>query len=126
MNFNRAFVIVAFAALAIWLLFIAISPAAKAANKECFPLASIEVSFSVVFPNAKQFVLTGDTAKAYLAEYNSFGRPTRFQGDALFLNILPNGTAMLIPIKNGIGCHRMIVGPKLHRVIMAKVSRSAI
>lgn len=42
------------------------------------------------------------------------------------MNILPNGTTMLIPLKNGVGCNRMIVGPKLHKVIMTKVARGAV
>ncbi len=102
------------------------SDEARAAEKECFPIATLKISFQVVFPNAQQVTIEGDAAKAYLTEYNSFGRPTAFAGETIFLNILPNGTAMLIPLKDGLGCHRMIVGPKLHKVIMAKVSRGAV
>lgn len=94
---------------------------------ECFPVATLKISFQVVFPNAKQVTMDGDAARAYLREYNSFGRPTEFEGDTLFMNILPNGTTMMIPLdENGMGCNRMIVGPKLHKVIMTKVARGAV
>ncbi len=89
----------------------------------CFPVASLKVSFATVFPNAEQIVIEGPAAKAYLSEYNRRGRPTGFAGDTLLLNILPNGTTMLIPIAKGLGCHRMIVGPKLHKVIMNRIAR---
>ena len=102
------------------------SDEARAAEKECFAIATLKISFQVVFPNARQVTIEGDAAKAYLTESNSFGRPTTFAGETLFMNILPNGTAMLIPLKDGLGCHRMIVGPRLHKVIMAKVSLGAV
>ncbi len=44
----------------------------------CFPVASLKVSFATVFPNAEQIVIEGPAAKAYLAEYNSFGKLTGF------------------------------------------------
>lgn len=95
-------------------------------SDECFPIATLKISFQVVFPNARQVTMDGDAARAYLSEYNNFGRPTKFVGETLFMNILPNGTTMLIPLKNGVGCSRMIVGPKLHKVIMTKVARGKI
>ena len=98
-----------------------------AEQSECFPVATLKISFQVVFPNAKQVTMDGEAARAYLREYNNFGRPTEFKGDTLFMNILPNGTTMLIPLdKDGIGCSRMIVGPKLHKVIMTKIAREAV
>lgn len=108
-------------------LILAFSPAHSAEQPECFPIASLKVSFKVVFPNATQSMLHGNAARAYLDEYNNHGRPTDFSGDTLFLTTLPNGTTMIVPLdENGIGCHRMIVGPKLHKVIMAKVGRGAV
>lgn len=101
-------------------------PARSAEQSECFPVATLKISFQVVFPNAKQVTLDGDAARAYLSEDNNFGRPTEFEGDTLFMNILPNGTTMLIPLKDGMGCNRMIVGPKLHKVIMTKIKRGAV
>lgn len=95
-------------------------------KSECFPIATLKISFQVVFPNARQVTMDGDAARAYLSEYNNFGRPTKFVGDTLFMNILPNGTTMLIPLKDGVGCNRMIVGPKLHKLIMIKVTRSGV
>ena len=92
----------------------------------CFPIETLRESFQVVYPNARQVTMEGDAARAYLAEYNSFGRPTKFAGDTLFMNILQNGTTMLIPLNDGIGCSRMIVGPKLHKVIMNKVKRGSV
>lgn len=97
-----------------------------AEQSECFSVSTLKVSFQVVFPNAKQVTMDGDAARAYLLEYNNFGRPTEFAGETLFMNILPNGTTMLIPLKDGVGCNRMIVGPKLHKVIMTKVARGAV
>jgi len=80
----------------------------------------------VVFPNARQITMDGDIAKAYLEAYNTFGNPTDFKGDTLFLNIRPNGTTMIVPLTGGQGCQRMVVGPKLHKMIMAKVERGSV
>lgn len=108
-------------------LIFGLHPAHAAEQSECFPLATLKVSFQVVFPEASQMTLDGAEAQTYLDEYNNFGRPTKFEGDSLFLNILPNGTTMLIPLdENGIGCARMIVGPKLYKVIMTKIARGDI
>ena len=114
------------AAFGACLMLAIVPPAHSAEQSECFPVATLKISFQVVFPNAKQVTMDGDEARAYLREYNSFGRPTEFEGDTLFMNILPNGTTMLIPLKDGIGCQRMIVGPKLHKVIMTKVARGGV
>ena len=114
------------AALILIVLTWMLTRAAAADPAKCFPVATLRTSFQVVFPNARQATMDGDAARAYLSEYNSFGRPTKFAGDALFMNILPNGTVMLIPLKNGVGCTRMIVGPKLHKTIMVRVARGAI
>ncbi len=108
------------------LFFGMMSGALAAEQSECFPVATLKISFQVVFPNAKQVTMDGDAARAYLLEYNNFGRPTEFAGETLFMNILPNGTTMLIPLNDGVGCSRMIVGPKLHKVIMTKVARGAV
>ena len=99
---------------------------ASAAETKCYPIATLKISFSVVFPKSKQITMEGAHARAYLAEYNSFGRQTKFAGETLLLNVLPNGTTMVVPLKDGLGCHRMLVGPKLHKVIMTKVARGAV
>lgn len=54
----------------------------SAAEEEshCFPIATLKISFQVVFPNARQITMEGDAARAYLKEYNSFGHPTKFTG----------------------------------------------
>ncbi len=44
-------------------------------------------------------------------------------GDTLLLNVLSDGATLFISIANGLGCHRMIAGPKLHKVIMGKIAR---
>ena len=107
-------------------LFAFTSSASAQPESACFPVDTLKISFKVVFPKAKQVTMDGDAARAYMLEYNSFGQPTDFEGDTLFMNILPNGTTMLIPLNKGIGCARMIVGPKLHKVIMTKVARGAV
>ena len=109
---------------ALWLGVIGAAFAEEA--KGCYPIATLKISFRVVFPEARQVTIDGDAARAYLSEYNNFGTRTEFRGETLFLNILPNGTTMLVPLHDGLGCKRMIVGPKVHRLIMAKVSRGAV
>ncbi len=96
------------------------------AARECYPIATLKVSFRVVFPKARQTIMTGDRAQAYLSAFNTFGNPTGFNGDTLFLTTLPNGTTLFVPLTSGIGCQRIVVGPRLHKVIMAKIARSAI
>jgi hypothetical protein len=102
------------------------SPATAQDAGGCFTASTLKVSFHVVFPNARQITMDGDAARAYLAAYNTFGNPTDFKGDTLFLNIMPNGTTMIVPLIAGQGCQRMVVGPKLHRMIMAKVERGSV
>ncbi len=94
---------------------------ASAAGK-CFPLASLKISHEVVVPEAKQMVLEGKHAKAYLHEYNTYGRwQTHHKGTVLFIAVAPSGKAFMTPLNEGKGCKRLIVGPKLHRQILATI-----
>lgn len=98
---------------------------ARAGAGECPPLATFRTLFKIVFPGGRQIVMEGSAAQIYLQEYNNFGRRTAFRGETLFFNILSNGAAMLILIENGRGCRRIMVGPRLHRVIMTKVNKGS-
>jgi hypothetical protein len=102
------------------------SPTAAQDAERCFTISTLKVSFHVVFPTARQITMDGDIARSYLEAYNTFGNPTDFKGDTLFLNIMPNGTTMVVPLIGGQGCQRMVVGPKLHKMIMAKVERGSV
>ena len=97
--------------------------AAFAAERQCYPLASLKVSFRVVFPKAVQSTIEGADARQYLSAYNAYGQRTGFRGETILLNVMPDGTTLLVPIEDGQGCKRLLVGPKLHRHIMSKVAR---
>ena len=87
----------------------------------CFDIVELKRSFTVVFPTSVQIVLDEIDTEIYLGAYNSFGRPTRYQGDSMLLIQHVNGVVMAIPLKGGVGCARLLVGPKLHKAIMTKV-----
>ncbi len=95
-------------------------------ERTCYPIATLKVSFRVVFPKAKQITMEGAQAKHYLQHYNSYGRPTDFKGDVILLNVMPDGTTLFVPLDAGVGCKRVVVGPKLHRMIMTKLARGAV
>ncbi len=108
-------------------LLVSMAPSAFAQDvRACFPIATLKISYQVVFPNSQQITMTGGRARAYLAAFNSFGKQTRFDGDTVLLNVLPNGTTLLVPLAEGKGCNRVVVGPKLHKIIMSKIARSAV
>lgn len=114
-------------ALALVLAMLILLPAlAGAQAAPCYGLAMLKASFRVVFPEGRQVTMEGSAVKAYLDGYNSFGDPTDYSGDTLFLTIMPNGTALVVPLDAGRGCRRLVVGPRLHKMIMAKVARGAI
>jgi len=113
-------------AVAAFLGFAASSVISASASERCYPVATLKISFNVVFPEARQVTMDGSAAKTYLDAYNNFGNQTSYSGDSLFMNILPNGTTMIVPLASGKGCKRMIVGPRLHKMIMAKVARGAV
>ncbi len=98
---------------------------AHAEERKCYPLATLKLSFRVVFPNAKQIVMDGAQASIYLDAYNGYGKKTDYKGDVLLVNVLPDGTALVVPLENDMGCKRVVVGPKLHKIIMAKIARGA-
>ena len=51
-----------------------------AAANECFPLATLKISFQVVFPKAKLKVMSGPDVTEYLDGFNNFGQPTNTRG----------------------------------------------
>ena len=97
---------------------------AFAGERKCYPLATHKLSFKVVHPAAKQSYLTGGDVNAYLDAYNNHGEPTRYAGDGLLLNVMRDGTNLMVVFKNGQGCTRILVGPNLHRFIMTKLARA--
>lgn len=112
----------------VWLFVAGFAPAyvhAASDGRKCYPIATQQLSYRVVFPNAKQTVMRGTRASIYLDAYNTFGNKTDFKGTVLLVNVLPDGTALVVPLENGTGCKRVVVGPRLHKIIMAKVARSA-
>ncbi len=95
-------------------------------ERKCYPIATLKLSFRVVFPNAKQITMDGNRARHYLDAYNTFGNKTNFKGEVLLLNVLPDGTTLVVPLASGMGCKRVVVGPRLHKIIMAKLERGAV
>lgn len=110
-------------AAAVAVLCLALFAPAHSKERECYPLGTLKVSFSVVFPTAKQTLMKGDEAKEYLRIYNSYGKPTDVDGENLLMVTLPNGTNLFVPVKGNIGCDRHVVGPRLHRMILIKMVR---
>lgn len=94
--------------------------------KTCSGLASLKVAYKIVFPAAELIVLEGSRAIDYLNSFNTFGRKSRFRGTVLLLTKLPTGVVLLVPIENGRGCDRAVVGPKLHKIILSKLARGRI
>ena len=92
-------------------------------KNKCYPLSTLRISFAVVFPKAKRTVMYGERARDYLRAYNEFGRPTSFEGDTLFFVTLPTNVNLIVVLKDGVGCHRLSVGPMLHKVLMKKIEK---
>lgn len=97
-----------------------------AEKSECFSLKELQSAFAVALPTAKQVVMKGDSARIYLEEFNNLGDRTDYAGQTLFLSVLPTGVVLMMPVKDGMGCRRRAIHPRLHQHIMIKVNRGRI
>ena len=106
-------------------ILLGLSATTRAAD-HCHSTETFQRSFSVVTPSARQILLTGDRAKQYLAEYNRFPPPSNVIADDVLLIVSPNGTTIMIPIGADTGCKRILISPRLHRIIMLRIGRDQI
>lgn len=95
-------------------------------DEACRTLAEYQNAFEIVHPNARQSVLEGSAAQAYLEVYNSFGTPTAFSGETLLIVQMPATAALIVVISKSGRCARLVAGSQLHKLIMVKVKAGAI
>lgn len=104
------------------------SPEGRVFVGGCYPLDILAKADQVAKPLNRQARIEGFAAREYIRLFNAAGKPNAFEGDGLFVSIAPDGWRIMVPLKAGVGCPLVffVVGPRLHRIILAEIAKGEI
>ncbi len=96
-----------------------------ASEARCYSLASYQAAVTTLYPNHKHEILRGSRAQAYIKLYNEYGIETYLEGTLVLLFGIPGKSKLGLILGNDRQCSKIVIGPKLHRIITARMAREA-